>query len=35
MLCFGLAEHDDGAKLTAVGATAVKSHDEIGDLLKV
>ncbi len=35
MLCFGLAEHDDGAKLAAVGATVVKSHDEIGDLLKV
>lgn len=35
MLCFGLAEHDDGAKLAAVGATVVTSHEEIGDLLKV
>lgn len=33
MRCFGLAEHDDGSKLAAVGATVVKSHDEIAGLL--
>lgn len=35
MRCFGLAEHDDGARLAAVGATVVNSLDEIAPLLGI